>query len=811
MSAQDTTPLPPTAHHPPARTPREGQRQVAPNFITDIVDADLAAGRVTSVVTRFPPEPNGFLHVGHAKAICLSFGIAEDYGGVTYLRFDDTNPETEDERYVEAIKRDIEWLGFRPVEVRFASDYFPHLYEWAKELIRKGLAYVDSSSEEEIRALRGTVTLPGRPGPYRERSVEENLDLFERMNAGEFPEGAHVLRAKIDLASPNMKMRDPILYRILHTPHYRTGDRWKVYPMYDMAHPLSDAIEGITHSLCTLEFENNREIYDWLLDHLIEGPRPHQYEFARLVLDHTVVSKRKLLRLVNDGYVTAWDDPRMPTLSALRRRGVPPVALKDFVNRVGVAKANSRTDPQLLDHSVRETLNAEAPRVLAVLDPLVVELTNVPEGEVTWLDAPYWPHDVPREGSRLVPLTREVVIEREDFAMEPPKGYKRLAPGRAVRLRHGPVVRCDEVETDDAGRVTMLRCTAFLGEMGEAPEGVKVWATVHWVSHERGVPFTARLYDRLFTAPDPEEGGDFLAHLNPEALLERRGLVEPSVLDDDPETRYQFERLGYFWRDPVDGRGDELVFNRIVPLKDRYAKRVAGDEARRGEAPVPAHGAADGAAARTSGAEAHAGRAAAGAPAEARPGAAAPRAEAAAVDPARAALAAELAARHGLRANDADALAGSVQLREFFAAALEAGAPAGAAANLLVNVVARELRERGEDMRLTPAGLAGLARLLDEGKVTATVAKEVLAEAAGSGAEPAELVSARGLDRAVPEAEVRELVRRAVADHPDEVASYRSGKAGLKGFFVGQVMRASGGRADPALVQRLVTEALDGG
>src|SRR5690606_23182476 len=388
MSPEDTVPTPPRAHHPPARVPREGQRQVAPNFITDIIDADLAAGRVVSVVTRFPPEPNGFLHVGHAKSICLNFGIAQDYGGVTYLRFDDTNPETEEMRYVEAAIRDIAWLGFEPVEVRFASDYFPQLYGWALELIRQRLAYVDSSAEEEIRA-------PGRPSPYRDRSVEENLDLFKRMQAGEFEEGAHVLRAKIDLASPNMKMRDPILYRIVHTPHYRTGDRWKVYPMYDMAHPLSDYIEGITHSLCTLEFENNRELYDWLLDSLVEGPRPHQYEFARLVLDHTVVSKRKLLRLVNEGYVTGWDDPRMPTLSALRRRGVPPAARKDFANRVGGARANSRTDPQLLDHSVRDVLNTEAPRVLAVLDPLVVEITNLSEGETVWLDAPYWPHDVP--------------------------------------------------------------------------------------------------------------------------------------------------------------------------------------------------------------------------------------------------------------------------------------------------------------------------------------------------------------------------------------------------------------------------------
>ena len=796
MKAEDTTPLPPTAHHPPARIPREGQRQVAPNFITDIIDADLAAGRVLGVVTRFPPEPNGFLHVGHAKSICLNFGVAEDYGGVTYLRFDDTNPETEEMRYVEAAIRDVEWLGFRPVEVRFASDYFPHLYAWAQELIRKGLAYVDSSSEEEIRALRGTVTEPGRPGPYRDRSVEENLDLFERMNAGEFAEGAHVLRAKIDLASPNMKMRDPILYRILHTPHYRTGDRWKVYPMYDMAHPLSDAIEGITHSLCTLEFENNREVYDWLVDNLVTGQRPHQYEFARLTLDYTVVSKRKLLRLVEEGLVSGWDDPRMPTLSALRRRGVTPAALKDFANRVGVAKANSRTDPQLLDHSVRDALNTEAPRVLAVLDPLVVELTNVAEGEVTRLDAPYWPHDVPKVGSREVPLTREVVIERSDFELEPPKGYKRLAPGRAVRLRHGPVVRCDEVVTDDAGRVARLRCHAFLEDVGAAPEGVKVWSTVHWVSRTHGVPMTARLYDRLFGVPDPEAGdGDFLDHLHPGSLVERRGLVEPSVLDDDPDTRYQFERLGYFWRDPVDGRGDDLVFNRIVPLKDGWARRAASEAGRPAGRREPDAGRGATAA---GGADAPSDDASRGA----APG---PTAH---VDPARAALAAELAARHGIPPHDADTLAGAPDLRAFFERAVAAGAPAGAAANLVVNEVARQLRERGDDMRLTPESLAGLARLLQDGEVTATAAKDVLAEAAATGADPARLVAERGLDRAVPEHEVRALAAAAVAAHPDEAAAYRAGKLGLKGFFVGQVMRGSQGRADPGLVQRLVEEAL---
>jgi len=804
MNAEDTTPLPPVAPHGEATVPREGQRQVAPNFITDIIDADLKAGRVSSVITRFPPEPNGFLHVGHAKAICLNFLVAQDYGGITYLRFDDTNPETEEMRFVESARQDIAWLGLEPVEVRFASDYFPHLYDFARTLIRKGLAYVDSSTEEEIRAMRGTVTQPGRPGPYRDRTPEESLDLFARMNAGEFPEGAHVLRARIDLSSPNMKMRDPILYRIVHAPHYRTGDTWKVYPLYDMAHPLSDAIEGITHSLCTLEFVNNREIYDWLVDNLIEGPRPRQYEFARLVLDHTVMSKRKLLQLVRDGHVSGWDDPRMPTLSAMRRRGITPAAVKDFANRVGVAKANSRTAPALLDHSIRDALNEEAPRVLAVLDPLVVELTNLEAGQSLTLDAPYWPHDVPKSGSRSLALTREVVIERSDFEMEPPKGFKRLAPGRAVRLRHGPVVRVDEVEVNDAGQVIRLRCQAFVEEMGSAPEDVKVWSTVHWVSRSHGVPMTARLYDPLFSVPDPEaDGADFLEHVDPDSLVEKRGLIEPSVLDDAPETRYQFERLGYFWRDPVDGRGDDLVFNRIVPLKDGYSRRAP-------EA-AGAAGSKDRETARSTerGREYAGGRSpdagdASGSPWSGGDGTSGPGS-----DPARAAAAERLASVHDLSSHEAEALAGDADLLAFFERVVSFEAPVQEAANLVVNEVARELRQRGERLRLQPDGVAGIARLLSQGTITATAAKEVLSAAAGSGDDPVELVRSRGLDRALPETEVRRHALEAMERHPDEVSSYRSGKHGLRGFFVGQVMRATQGRADPQVVQSVVASVLD--
>ncbi len=792
-----------------ARIPAPGEdRAVTPNFITDIVERDLREGRVNHVVTRFPPEPNGYLHIGHAKAICLDFGVAKDYGGITFLRFDDTNPVVEDPEFVAAIEHDIRWLGFRWHEVRHASDYFDRLYGYAVRLIERGLAYVDSLDEEEIRTYRGTVTEPGRPSPYRERSVAENLELFGRMRDGAFGPGSHVLRAKIDLASPNMKMRDPILYRIVDAPHHRTGTSWPIYPLYDFAHPLSDAIEGVTHSLCTLEFENNREIYDWLVDHLIDGVKPRQYEFARLSPDYTVMSKRKLSKLVHGGHVTGWDDPRMPTLSAFRRRGVTPDAIREFTNRVGVAKANSRTDLALLDHSIRDDLNARAPRVMAVLDPLEIELDGVEEGRVEWIDAPYWPHDVPNEGSRRVPLTKRIVIERADFEEDPPAGYRRLAPGRSVRLRHGPVVRCDDVVKDEHGVVTKLRCHVHPGSVGANPEGEKVWATVHWVSAELGLPMEARLYDRLFLVPNPDAGGDdFVRHLNPDALRVVHGLVEPSVSEDDPDTRYQFERLGYFWRDPVDGRGNRLVFNRIVALKDAWGRKTEAKARAEAGAPTGAPsgaptGAATGA---TTGAptpaEPQRKRAAGGTPVETT-----------ALDPAAQARADALVTL-GVAADDAAQLSTRAELSAFYDATVAEGAAPRAAATWIVNEVARDLRGAQSDaedtMRLTPAALASLLQLVDDGVITARVGKDVLAALVANGGDPTEIVRQRGLEQLGDETAVRDAVEAVLAAHPDELAAYRGGKSGLRGFFVGQVMRRTGGRADPRLVQRLVSEALE--
>ncbi len=553
------------------------------DFIRDMVARDRAAGKYGGrVVTRFPPEPNGYLHIGHAKSICLNFGLALENDGTCNLRLDDTNPETEEQEYVEAIQAGVRWLGFDWGKNFFhASDYFERLYDFAEELIRMGKAYVDSLSEDEIRDYRGTVTEPGRNSPYRDRTVEENLDLFRRMRAGELADGSCVLRGKIDMASPNMKMRDPLFYRIKRATHYHRGDAWCIYPMYDFAHPLSDAIEGITHSLCTLEFENNREIYDWLVDTLPFPEPPRQTEFARLNLTYTLMSKRKLLELVERKLVAGWDDPRLPTLAGLRRRGFTPESIRDFCDRIGVAKANSTVDVTLLEHCLREDLNPEVPRVMCVLRPLKLVIENYPptdqSAQTEELDAPFYPHDVPKEGSRKVPFSRVLYIERDDFAENPPKGFHRLAPGREVRLRYGYLVRCESVVKDATGEIVEIRCTydpATRG--GSAPDGRKVPGTLHWVSAEHSVPVEVRLYDRLFKVERPDlEEGSFETTLNPnslEVLTESR--LEPAAVDPSLGERLQFERQGYFFRDPVDSSPDRLVFNRIVPLRDSWAQEA---------------------------------------------------------------------------------------------------------------------------------------------------------------------------------------------------------------------------------------------
>ena len=546
------------------------------DFIRDIIEADLAAGRVKTVVTRFPPEPNGYLHIGHAKSIALNFGVAEEYSGRCHLRYDDTNPTKEEQEYIEAIERDVRWLGFDwGAHLYHASDYFDRLYEWAEHLIRAGKAYVDDQSHAEMRANRGTLTEPGKNSPFRDRSVEENLDLFRRMRAGEFPNGARVLRAKIDMASGNVNLRDPVLYRILHASHPRTGTAWCIYPSYDFAHGQSDAIEHITHSLCTLEFEDHRPLYDWFLENLPVPSRPHQYEFARLNLTHTILSKRVLTELVRGGHVSGWDDPRMPTLAGLRRRGVPPQALRDFVKRVGVAKANSTVDLAMFDFSVREVLNKSAPRRMAVLRPLKVVIENYPEGEFEELTAANHPDD-PAAGSRSIRFGRELYVERDDFMENPPKKFYRLAPGREVRLRYAYFITCYEAVKNAAGEVIELRCSYDRKTRGgNAPDGRKVQATLHWVGAADAKPAEVRLYNPLFTSPSPN-AADFAADLNPDSLeVLREARLEPALATTKVGEVVQFERLGYFCLDP-DARAEKLVFNRTVGLRDTWSKVQAG-------------------------------------------------------------------------------------------------------------------------------------------------------------------------------------------------------------------------------------------
>jgi glutaminyl-tRNA synthetase len=548
------------------------------DFIRQRIMEDVAAGRHGGrVATRFPPEPNGYLHIGHAKSICLNFGVAAEFGGTCNLRYDDTNPETEELEYVKAIEEDVRWLGFDWGDrLYFASDYFEQMYQYAEQLIRLGKAYVDDLSADEIREYRGTLTEPGRESPYRNRSVEENLDLFRRMRAGEFPDGSRVLRARIDMASPNLNLRDPVLYRIRRATHYRTGDRWCIYPMYTYAHPLEDAIEGITHSLCTLEFEDQRPFYDWLIETLATPARPQQIEFARLNLSYTVLSKRRLLQLVQEGHVSGWDDPRMPTISGMRRRGFTPEAIRTFCDRIGVAKRDSVVDVAMLEHAVREHLNKVAPRVMGVLRPLRVVIENYPEGQVEEVDVINNPED-PAAGTRKVPFSRVVYIDRDDFREVPPKKFYRLAPGREVRLRCAYFISCRDVVKDPAtGEIVELRCTydpATRG--GDAPDGRRVKATLHWVSAAHAVRAEVRLYDRLFLTEVPGAGEperDWKADLNPNSLtVIADAVVEPSMANAAPGLRVQFERVGYFAVDP-DTTPGHPVFNRIVPLKDAWAR-----------------------------------------------------------------------------------------------------------------------------------------------------------------------------------------------------------------------------------------------
>ncbi len=769
------------------QTDNTARREPPLDFIRAIVRDDLAGGKHPGgVVTRFPPEPNGFLHIGHAKSICLNFGVAREFGGQCNLRFDDTDPAKEDTLYVEAIKDNIRWLGFDWGEGLYnASDYFEELYGFAVQLIERGGAYVCSLSEAEIRETRGTVTEPGRESPYRARGVAENLDLFARMRNGEFPDGAHVLRARIAMASPNMKMRDPVIYRIRHVTHHHTGDRWPIYPMYDFAHPLSDALEGVTHSLCTLEFENNREFYDWILAQVDVPSEPRQIEFARLNLDYTVMSKRRLLELVEEKHVAGWDDPRMPTLAGLRRRGYTPEAIRNFCHSVGIAKSDNTVEMGQLEHFIRDDLNRKAPRVLAVERPLKVVLTNYPEGRVEELEAPYYPHDVPGEGSRTLPFSRELYIERDDFLEEPPGGYHRLAPGREVRLRYAYIIRCDEVVKDAAtGAVTELRCSYDPEtRSGSDTSGKKVQGTIQWVSAAHALEAEIRLYDRLFSVPDPQSDGDhdYRELLNPSSLEIVRGRVEPSLRAARPGERFQFERLGYFCVD-VDSGADALVFNRIVTLRDSWLKfverRAGGGQPRRSRKPPAAPGEA-----RT----------------PSRPELA----------PAQRSRMEDYRDRLGLAAGDALLLASDDGLARFFEHAVRGHDNPRGVANWVINELRSALKDKPlESLPLTPSALAQLVALIDDRTLSGKAAKQVFAAMVEDGGSPADIVERLGLQQVANADRLEPVVDAVLAADPENVALYREGKTNLLGFFVGQVMKSTNGKADPRLVNDLLRSKL---
>lgn len=746
------------------------------DFLRTIVEEDLKSGKYQEVVTRFPPEPNGFPHIGHAKSICINFGIARDYAGYCNLRMDDTNPTTEDTNYVEALKDAVEWLGFKwKGEVRYTSDYFPELYEYAKELIRMDKAYVDSLDEEEIREYRGTVTTPGRRSKYADRSVEENLDLFERMRNGEFQEGEHVLRAKIDMASPNMKMRDPLLYRIRHAHHYRTGDRWHVYPMYDFAHCLSDYIEGVTHSICTLEFENNRAIYDWVLDTLqLRPPRPYQYEFARLAVNYTVMSKRKLLELVQSGKVSGWDDPRLPTIAGYKRRGYTPESIVNFCESIGVAKANSVVDVAQLEHTIRDDLNTKVPRVLCVLNPLKVTIENYEGSEE--IEAPYYPHDVPKEGTRKIPFSREIYIDRSDFSENPPKGYYRLTPTQPVRLRHGYIISCKEVVKDSSGNIIEIKADYYPeSKSGEDRSGIKVKSAIQWVSAKEAKEVELRLYDRLYKNEMPQGVED----LNPNSLKVIKGaLIEPAAITQKPDVRFQFEREGYFYADPVDYSDEHPVFNKIVGLKDSWAKKSKKTNSKPKPKVEPKK-------------------------VEQIDGQESPMSE---VEKARFT---DYTTNLGLNEAVANIIARDEKLAHFYQEALTFQRSAVEIANFVANEVARELKEQTqEQVKFTPKQVAQLVAMVDSQTISSKIAKEVFEIMVQTGQNPTEIVKEKGLEQISDPAQILPVIEQVIAQNPENIAKYKAGNSKLFGFFVGQTLKATGGKANPQIVNELVKQKL---
>ncbi len=743
------------------------------DFLRVKVEEDLKSGKYSKVVTRFPPEPNGFPHIGHAKSICINFGIAADYKGSCNLRMDDTNPTTEDTKYVEALKDAVQWLGFEwNDDVRYTSNYFPKLYAYAIELIKMGKAYVDSASEDEIRENRGTVTQAGKRSKYADRTVEENLELFEKMKNGEFKDGEHILRAKIDMSASNMQLRDPLLYRIRHTHHHRTGDTWCIYPMYDFAHCLSDYTEGITHSICTLEFENNRAIYDWVLETLnLPKPRPYQHEFARLGINYTVMSKRKLLELVNENKVNGWDDPRLPTIAGYKRRGYTPESILNFCDQIGIAKANSMVDVSQLEFCIRDDLNTKVPRVMCVLDPLKVTIENYEGSED--IDASYYPVDVPKEGSRKVPFSKEIYINRDDFCENPPKGYFRLTPNQPVRLKHAYIITCKELIKDNEGNIVEIIATYNKdSKSGSDTSGIKVKSAIQWVDADQAKKVEVRVYDRLFKDESPQGIED----LNPDSLkIIKDALIEPAVIIEKPDVRFQFEREGYFYADPIDYSDTHPVFNKIVGLKDSWGKKEKSP--RRTPKTETKKAQIDG--------------------------------EVTPMSEAEQVLFDKYTSELGLNNTVADILARDEKLSAFYTDALNSLNSPINLANIVANEVARELKEKDiSELKFTALQIAELVKMIDEETISNKIAKQVFEEMVKSGDNPLKIVENKGLIQISDPAQILPIIDEVIENNPDNVTKFKDGNTKLLGFFVGQVLKATGGKANPKVVNELVAQKL---
>ena len=754
------------------------------NFIESIIDGHRKTGAYDGRVrTRFPPEPNGFLHIGHAKSICLNFGLGLQYGGETNLRFDDTNPAAEEQRFVDSILQDVRWLGFEPTRVVHASSYFDQLYAWAEKLVQDGRAYVCSLSLEEVRAQRGDLTTPGVPSPYRDRPVEESLTLLREMRDGLHPEGSHTLRAKIDMASPNVLMRDPLMYRIKHATHHATGDRWHIYPMYDYAHGLSDAIEGITHSICTLEFENNRELYDWFVDAVGFEQPPRQYEMARLNLTYTVMSKRKLKQLVEDAHVHGWDDPRMPTISGLRRRGVPASALRTFCQKVGVAKANSTVDIALLEHTIRDSLASSSPRRFAVVDPIPLEVTTWPADSRKEFSV--WDFPDEQGAERTLSFSRTLYIDRSDIALDPPKGWRRLAPGARVRLRHAWVLTCDAIDVDEDGRITKVYASHDPDTWGRQPTDGKVRGVIHWVDASSAVPLDLHLVDRLFTVESPGADGDPMTQLNPDALLTHAAKGEPSLRDLPPGQHVQLERLGYFYKDPVSNH-EALSLTRTIGLKDAWARKQTG--------PSPSTKVSSPTA-----------------PAGPRKTKAEVREAWLAANPELAAAHSRYTQTHGLTDELADPITRHAASCAWFDRVLESVQNPSTGATWMVNgVLAHVEAEALDTLPFGPGELAELANMVEEGSLNTGLAKKTLAVMFENGVNP-ETIARTNKWVVLTDPDVLNTHIAAVLEaNPNQLSAYRGGKKKLFGFFIGKVMGATGGTAEPNLLRKLLAAALEG-